>query len=97
MTNAAGWGAKDAKLIPFCCCHPALDLAGKVFPFQPLAFFFNSMHPYQDSSQDLDTKEDGTRLFESGTFTPHVGGASPGVRSHELGAPDMLTTTFTLV
>ena len=43
------------------------------------------------------TKEDGTRLFESGTFTLHVGGASPGVRSHELGAPDMLTTTFTLV
>ncbi|MCC5846549.1 MAG: glycoside hydrolase family 3 C-terminal domain-containing protein [Verrucomicrobia bacterium] len=43
------------------------------------------------------TREDGARLFEAGSFTLHVGGASPGARSSELGAPDMLTSSFTLV
>jgi len=42
------------------------------------------------------TFEDGSRHFEEGSFTLQVGGASPGERSSELGAPDMVSIQFTL-
>lgn len=40
------------------------------------------------------TREDGTRLFESGTFTVTVGGSSPGTRSAELGAPAPVSAQY---
>jgi beta-glucosidase len=43
------------------------------------------------------TFADGTRHFEEGSFTVRVGGASPGERSHELGAAPMAEAQFTLV
>ena len=43
------------------------------------------------------TRPDGTRLFEAGQFTVHVGGCSPGPRAQELGASPMLTADFELV
>lgn len=42
------------------------------------------------------TREDGTRLFEAGTFRVIVGGSSPGERSDELGAPMPVQAVFRL-
>lgn len=42
------------------------------------------------------THPDGTRHFEAGRFTVLAGGAAPGERSAELGAPDMATAGFHL-
>lgn len=42
------------------------------------------------------TFEDGSRHFESGSFTVLLGGASPGARSEELGASPMVSESFML-
>jgi len=43
------------------------------------------------------TFEDGTRHFEAGDFKVFVGGASPGERSVELGAPEGVEGSFALI